>query len=45
MTGHQGTNKEVPDSKSYAVKLILDQNIFLTGLFGSYKNKKFQAFY
>ena len=42
--GHKGTNKEVPDSKSYAIKLILGHYMFLTGLFGSYKNKRFQAF-
>ena len=35
------TNKEVADSKSYVINLALDHFIFLTRIFGSYKNKKF----
>ena len=33
-------NKEVADSKPYVFTLALDHFIFLTGIFGSYKNKK-----
>ena len=38
-------NKEVADSKPYVIKVALDHFILLTGIFGSYKNKKFLTFY
>ena len=41
ITVYHVTNNEVADSKSYVIKLALDHFIFLTGIFGSYKNKTF----
>ena len=40
-TVYHVTKKEVADSKSYVIKLAFDHFKFLTGIFGSYKNKKF----
>ena len=38
-------NKEVANSKPYVIKVALDHFIFLTEIFGSYKNKTFKTFF
>ena len=40
-TVYHVTNTKVADLDSYVIKLALDLFIFLTGISGSYKNKKF----